>query len=142
MIRRPPRSTRTDTLCPYTTLFRSRLERIEDKSDVAVLVVDERSHHAARKSRRFVEQLLARLINLVGHEFGRDGILEPERGDGEPGPRLGFAPVVPGPLLHPLPDRLGDLILHLLGGRDRPGGLEGDDLDREVRNLGAAEVLA
>src|SRR3546814_2267902 len=25
MIRRPPRSTRTDTLCPYTTLFRSKL---------------------------------------------------------------------------------------------------------------------
>src|SRR3546814_19349415 len=25
MIRRPPRSTRTDTLCPYTTLFRSRV---------------------------------------------------------------------------------------------------------------------
>src|SRR3546814_5923214 len=24
MSRRPPRSTRTDTLCPYTTLFRSR----------------------------------------------------------------------------------------------------------------------
>src|SRR3546814_6377648 len=23
MIRRPPRSTRTDTLCPYTTLFRA-----------------------------------------------------------------------------------------------------------------------
>src|SRR3546814_16451462 len=29
MIRRPPRSTRTDTLFPYTTLFRSRDERIE-----------------------------------------------------------------------------------------------------------------
>src|SRR3546814_15137934 len=29
MIRRPPRSTRTDTLFPYTTLFRSRLRRIE-----------------------------------------------------------------------------------------------------------------
>src|SRR3546814_5556049 len=27
MIRRPPRSTRTDTLFPYTTLFRSRLRR-------------------------------------------------------------------------------------------------------------------
>src|SRR3546814_13483133 len=26
MIRRPPRSTRTDTLFPYTTLFRSRRE--------------------------------------------------------------------------------------------------------------------
>src|SRR3546814_15172508 len=27
MIRRPPRSTRTDTLFPYTTLFRSRIRR-------------------------------------------------------------------------------------------------------------------
>src|SRR3546814_13515024 len=27
MIRRPPRSTRTDTLFPYTTLFRSRVKR-------------------------------------------------------------------------------------------------------------------
>src|SRR3546814_16771565 len=27
MIRRPPRSTRTDTLFPYTTLFRSRFQR-------------------------------------------------------------------------------------------------------------------
>src|SRR3546814_4409765 len=27
MIRRPPRSTRTDTLFPYTTLFRSRQKR-------------------------------------------------------------------------------------------------------------------
>src|SRR3546814_18260155 len=26
MIRRPPRSTRTDTLCPYTTRFRSDVE--------------------------------------------------------------------------------------------------------------------
>src|SRR3546814_4744799 len=26
MLRRPPRSTRTDTLCPYTTLFRSRMD--------------------------------------------------------------------------------------------------------------------
>src|SRR3546814_14421782 len=29
MIRRPPRSTRTDTLFPYTTLFRSRAGGIE-----------------------------------------------------------------------------------------------------------------
>src|SRR3546814_3467236 len=33
MIRRPPRSTRTDTLFPYTTLFRSHL-RIPDVVDV------------------------------------------------------------------------------------------------------------
>src|SRR3546814_3370875 len=28
MIRRPPRSTRTDTLFPYTTLFRSKITRL------------------------------------------------------------------------------------------------------------------
>src|SRR3546814_5783470 len=28
MIRRPPRSTRTDTLFPYTTLFRSAVDRL------------------------------------------------------------------------------------------------------------------
>src|SRR3546814_14872912 len=28
MIRRPPRSTRTDTLFPYTTLFRSSVEKV------------------------------------------------------------------------------------------------------------------
>src|SRR3546814_5258710 len=32
MIRRPPRSTRTDTLFPYTTLFRSILELAGDRS--------------------------------------------------------------------------------------------------------------
>src|SRR3546814_19078403 len=31
MIRRPPRSTRTDTLFPYTTLFRS--QRLQSKRD-------------------------------------------------------------------------------------------------------------
>src|SRR3546814_6725407 len=33
MIRRPPRSTRTDTLFPYTTLFRSRQRRIAFQPD-------------------------------------------------------------------------------------------------------------
>src|SRR3546814_6114523 len=33
MIRRPPRSTRTDTLFPYTTLFRSLLERLVELED-------------------------------------------------------------------------------------------------------------
>ena len=31
MIRRPPRSTRTDTLFPYTTLFRSQENKLETK---------------------------------------------------------------------------------------------------------------
>src|SRR3546814_10933521 len=33
MIRRPPRSTRTDTLFPYTTLFRSHLQPGKDIRD-------------------------------------------------------------------------------------------------------------
>src|SRR3546814_16868136 len=34
MIRRPPRSTRTDTLFPYTTLFRSACNRQMGQADV------------------------------------------------------------------------------------------------------------
>src|SRR3546814_1813281 len=36
MIRRPPRSTRTDTLFPYTTLFRSLTRGIQPESIVGV----------------------------------------------------------------------------------------------------------
>src|SRR3546814_12457510 len=35
MIRRPPRSTRTDTLFPYTTLFRSVEDTVEQLSELA-----------------------------------------------------------------------------------------------------------
>src|SRR3546814_11825327 len=42
MIRRPPRSTRTDTLFPYTTLFRSRLDpvRLRLEAELPGLFVD------------------------------------------------------------------------------------------------------
>src|SRR3546814_2303049 len=45
MIRRPPRSTRTDTLFPYTTLFRSRfsteyLSHTQDDDGVSTRVLD------------------------------------------------------------------------------------------------------
>src|SRR3546814_6256030 len=36
MIRRPPRSTRTDTLFPYTTLFRSLESRLSDALHAAL----------------------------------------------------------------------------------------------------------
>src|SRR3546814_8580479 len=45
MIRRPPRSTRTDTLFPYTTLFRSRqrpgVHAVSDDGERADRVVDQ-----------------------------------------------------------------------------------------------------
>src|SRR3546814_19713074 len=46
MIRRPPRSTRTDTLFPYTTLFRSQAESVSAETV------------AMRKLRRIIEWLL------------------------------------------------------------------------------------
>src|SRR3546814_9521069 len=46
MIRRPPRSTRTDTLFPYTTLFRTRHHRWRQMAERA----DKRSR--SRRSRR------------------------------------------------------------------------------------------
>src|SRR3546814_6504994 len=36
MLRRPPRATRTDTLCPYTTLFRSAFVIVNGEADVSV----------------------------------------------------------------------------------------------------------
>src|SRR3546814_10189160 len=40
MIRRPPRSTRTDTLFPYTTLFRSWSERVEGRAVLHSVLVE------------------------------------------------------------------------------------------------------
>src|SRR3546814_15088417 len=45
MIRRPPRSTRTDTLFPYTTLFRSVLREAGEEAHVLPVHVD--VHEAA-----------------------------------------------------------------------------------------------
>src|SRR3546814_19453033 len=53
MIRRPPRSTRTDTLFPYTTLFRSREVTSEQRRTQQVgdtrRPVDDDMIHAARQ---------------------------------------------------------------------------------------------
>src|SRR3546814_13473760 len=68
MRRRPPRSTRTDTLFPYTTLFRSlnRHHRVAQKRHVqraAGLVDDARlligSEHALRRLNAALERLTA-----------------------------------------------------------------------------------
>src|SRR3546814_3852411 len=51
MIRRPPRSTRTDTLFPYTTLFRSADARRRHGRDAGHAAAQERPHprpHARR----------------------------------------------------------------------------------------------
>src|SRR3546814_8246122 len=61
MIRRPPRSTRTDTLSPYTTLFRSAVARAEP-----------RDQHPERKDRRKAGQRKAeRNVARVPGEHAR-----------------------------------------------------------------------
>src|SRR3546814_15359161 len=51
MIRRPPRSTRTDTLFPYTTLFRSPAARVADPADRRSQRPCDR-HRTRRRARR------------------------------------------------------------------------------------------
>src|SRR3546814_16458551 len=80
MIRRPPRSTRTDTLFPYTTLFRSRrtfahiLHMAAERAliDGAVGVAAER--HAG------VLEFVDRGGRLAHHIFDRVLVAEPEIG--------------------------------------------------------------
>src|SRR3546814_13362929 len=59
MIRRPPRSTRTDTLFPYTTLFRSRLEARQEAADV-LLAVEPRLEQAAARITEILDELVAK----------------------------------------------------------------------------------
>src|SRR3546814_2514036 len=58
MIRRPPRSTRTDTLCPYTTLFRSKRIIGNDISDFRkgdMVLVGPRLPHAWFNDKEYYE---------------------------------------------------------------------------------------
>src|SRR3546814_8481557 len=50
MRRPPPRSTRSDTLFPYTTLFRSQAERFELGAELAAAVIDQENLHQERRA--------------------------------------------------------------------------------------------
>src|SRR3546814_6474451 len=72
MIRRPPRSTRTDTLFPYTTLFRSRnVQNLLHHVDLAADAVDERQdeveagpqHHGEARSEEHTSELQSLMRN-------------------------------------------------------------------------------
>src|SRR3546814_4196368 len=70
MIRRPPRSTRTDTLFPYTTLFRSAEALTEkDKQDMQCALSLEVDYIAISFPRNAEDMLNARkLIQQYTHE--------------------------------------------------------------------------
>src|SRR3546814_12916868 len=93
MNRRPPRSTRTDTLFPYTTLFRSVRHRVpHDLGDIADAIVlgggadveDLAVHGLARRLERgeegaadvgdMNERTPGRPVALEEHAPGREGV--------------------------------------------------------------------
>src|SRR3546814_20571346 len=67
MIRRPPRSTRTDTLFPYTTLFRSKIIAERAKTSYSERFrkwIDDKRQAAGRTPRRYatLDDALARMM--------------------------------------------------------------------------------
>src|SRR3546814_20007794 len=83
MIRRPPRSTRTDTLVPYTTLFRSssssllRCARNDEITDGKGIGAQHVRGDGAPGSSRAQPRLSPPLIeHLIGHHRGREGGVE------------------------------------------------------------------
>src|SRR3546814_17194450 len=93
MIRRPPRSTRTDTLFPYTTLFRSdnQLQLHQSESTIA----------AARQQALAAQQQIDALRNALAALLGKG----PDRGLDINRPRLLDAPSPGVPAVLPSEDR-------------------------------------
>src|SRR3546814_18142718 len=107
MIRRPPRSTRTDTLCPYTTLFRSHeypcaarqgeqlLDRLVQRARVAAREIATGSAVVGHEQRVADER---RITDDIGHA-GR-GVAR-----GMDGARLDVADLEGIPLVEQVVDR-------------------------------------
>src|SRR3546814_1305168 len=69
MIRRPPRSTRTDTLFPYTTLFRSALV----EQSVCHSLYRKRGQHSTRRTPGRRLESMGRPARPESHERTRPG---------------------------------------------------------------------
>src|SRR3546814_9971122 len=69
MIRRPPRSTRTDTLFPYTTLFRSGVED-QYRVDVRRVIEFVAAELAERDHRQPARRLVRHALGKGGGERG------------------------------------------------------------------------
>src|SRR3546814_10489224 len=72
MIRRPPRSTRTDTLLPYTTLFRSHVDEsllvaIQDVVDGTILTVLTLEMYCGKYGQNITDRRICRVVNQMVH---------------------------------------------------------------------------
>src|SRR3546814_12843273 len=77
MIRRPPRSTRTDTLLPYTTLFRSRLRPLGIVV-AGIKTLDQALHSEQTRARGMIVEVPAgdATLQLVGNPIKVLGVDE------------------------------------------------------------------
>src|SRR3546814_19129118 len=89
MIRRPPRSTRTDTLFPYTTLFRSvsasikegEIYRVSDvevtgdtilpKEQIASMVLLRKGNIFSRRILEFSSDTITNTLSNIGYAFAK-----------------------------------------------------------------------
>src|SRR3546814_7421442 len=79
MIRRPPRATRTDTLFPYTTLFRSRAQRARgfaDQRGIGFERLVRRKHVVVGVDDAQVGRGVGAQAALVGRAAGGEGMGE------------------------------------------------------------------
>src|SRR3546814_989767 len=75
MIRRPPRSTRTDTLVPYTTLFRSAVKSTQKITMAKKMVAAaklRKAQAAAEAARPYAERLEGVVASLASKVGGSD----------------------------------------------------------------------
>src|SRR3546814_11336115 len=77
MIRRPPRSTRTDTLFPYTTLFRSAVEQAQPRllDPLRILMIFERDRFFIEPRGRILRGVRALLHADVAEVAIGDAVL-------------------------------------------------------------------
>src|SRR3546814_14735196 len=87
MRRRPPRSTRTDTLFPYTTLFRSCDDPVSDREKAAV--ERQHRHRLAGLARRVVRRSHQQTIRLGEPRHHRTFLATERR---HPPPTVGAGP--------------------------------------------------
>src|SRR3546814_8269712 len=138
MIRRPPRSTRTDTLFPYTTLFRAlgaallclellheqaveidRFEQQRRKIPVAYGIGDDAAREGEQDARRFGEEERLKLVLGDVADPEQAGILKLDDKGGAVG-RLRLDVDLQHDLEQILAHALGaDVELHVHLGRDR-----------------------
>src|SRR3546814_12683411 len=83
MIRRPPRSTRTDTLFPYTTLFRSFWNNVLERSGLKYRMSPTQIDEAIQRSQEYVR---AKYSN-----FGDESWADIARGYARSAPELGIS---------------------------------------------------